>query len=144
MSSQYAEYSPDFQKAIPRVAARFYDISKIVDMKDWAKRFRHHMGIHGQSQESLGEVLGVTQGAIGHWLRGRNQINLSDFWRLCEAAGAEPKLILFGSNNPALVSEVRQVLEAHPELMPNYRQFERGIGKAKKSATRKVRARHRS
>ena len=81
------------------------------DWKTWPRRFRQHMRKTGQTQETLGEALGVSQGAIGHWLRGRNKINLEDFFRLCAAAKADPRLILFGESTAqaalaALQSEI--------------------------------------
>lgn len=101
-------------------------------MKGWAGRFRAHMRLHRLSQERLGTDLGVTQGAIGHWLRGRSKITLEQFWALCEAAGADPKLILFGEAHPGLVTEIRQALTAHPELVPGYRRFERKMARSKR------------
>lgn len=89
------------------------------------------MRIHKLSQERLAEALDVSQGAIGHWLRRARSINLEDFLRLYEAAGADPKLILFGDGEPRLVSEIRQVLQAHPELMPSYPKFEKGMRRKK-------------
>ena len=106
-------------------------------MQDWSKRFRAHMRLHRLSQERLAEALDRTQGAIGHWLRGERKINLTEFWQLCEAAGADPKVILFGEGQQGLVSEIRQVLTAHPELIPGYVQFEK---KMRRNKPRKSRA----
>ena len=100
-------------------------------MQDWAKRFRAHMRLHHLSQERLGSELDVSQGAIGHWLRGEREINLSDFLALCAAAGADPRAILFGNDNPHLVSEIRQALAAHPELIPSYTRFEKSMRRRK-------------
>lgn len=118
--------------AIPTVAAFMSPEIYPLGMKGWAARFRAHMRLHRLSQERLGTDLGVTQGAIGHWLRGRSKITLEQFWALCEAAGADPKLILFGETHPGLVTEIRQALTAHPELVPGYRRFERKIAKHRK------------
>ena len=117
---------------IPPVAAGLLGLSYPAYMKGWGVRFKAHMRLHRLSQEALGESLGVTQGAVGHWLRGRNKITLDDFWALCEAAGADPKLILFGSDRPNLVAEIKQALTAHPELMPSYRPFEKSLRRSKK------------
>lgn len=98
------------------------------------------MKLHGLSQEKLAAEIGRTQGAIGHWLRGERAINLDEFWELCEAAGADPRLILFGTDNPQLVSEIRQALAAHPELLPNYKPFEKSMKRKsrKQRRSRKV------
>lgn len=106
-------------------------------MKGWEQRFRAHMRLHKLSQERLGSDLDVSQGAIGHWLRGFREINLAEFWRLCEAAGANPKLILFGVENEPLTESIRQTLAAHPELIPSYPRFEKSLHRKKK--TRKPR-----
>ena len=126
------------QFTIPHVAAVSYASPYPFGMKDWGKRFRAHMKLHGLSQEALAEQIGRTQGAVGHWLRGRNQINLDEFWELCAAAGADPKLILFGTDDTKLVSEIRQALTAHPELIPRYRPFEKSL---KRKAKKKKQAR---
>jgi len=121
--------------AIPFVAnnqsIKFYNAA----MQEWGKRFRAHMQLHRLSQESLAESLGRTQGAIGHWIRGERQINLSEFWKLCEAAGADPKLILFGQDETGLVSGIRQVLTAHPELIPGYGDLEKKLRRKKPRKT---------
>ena len=117
----------------------FIPLPYAAGMKDWAKRFRTHMRLHGLSQERLGTELDVSQGAIGHWLRGEREINLTDFLALCGAAGADPRAILFGSENPHLVSEIRQALAAHPELIPSYPRFEKTMRRKKpRKTSRKV------
>lgn len=89
------------------------------------------MRLHRLSQEKLGEALEVTQGAVGHWLNERRPITLREFFKLCEAAGASPKLILFGdSSQDEALAAIGQILESHPELNPNYRPFERRVKKS--------------
>lgn len=121
------------RNAIPYVGDELYPPGLgFQPMKGWGTRFRAHMRLHRLSQERLAGDLGLTQGAIGHWLRGRSKITLEQFWRLCEAAGADPKLILFGDTHPDLVSGIRQALTAHPELVPGYRKFERKLSRTRK------------
>lgn len=127
--------------AIPYVAAFDGAFIYPFGMKGWGSRFRAHMRLHKQSQESLGDALGVSQGAVGHWLSGRRQINLSEFWRLCEVAGADPRVILFHEDaNPALADEIKKVLAAHPELHPGYQGFERSLRRSKNPRKRRVKA----
>ena len=90
------------------------------------------MTLHHLSQERLAGDLGVVQGTIGHWLRGRNKINLEDFWRLCAAAGADPKFILFGPEDKTLATSIKQVLSAHPELIPGYPKYEKALRRSKR------------
>lgn len=60
----------------------------------------------GLTQTRIAELLGpvlnkendgapLAQGTIGHWLTGRNEIRLSDFFSLCAVAKADPMMILF-------------------------------------------------
>lgn len=67
-----------------------------MDWNGWGKRLAAHMRQERVTQEAVAEKMGVSQGAIAHWLSGRREINLSDFFRLCTVAGADPELILFG------------------------------------------------
>lgn len=102
----------------------------------WAKRLREHMALHKQSQESLAASMGLTQGAIGHWLNGRRDISLKDFLSLCWNAGADPKYILFGNTSEEPLSRIRQILDSHPEANPAYRAFEKGVKLPKKRASK--------
>lgn len=107
-------------------------------MKDWQQRFRAHMARHGQTQEKLGALLEPerSQAAIGHWLRGVRDINLADFFQLCEAAGADPREILFGETTAeqALHTLQATVLATKPDRSPAYHKFEKSI--ARKSTPR--------
>ena len=102
-------------------------------MKNWQQRFRAHMERHGQTQEKLGALLDPerTQATIGHWLRGVRQINLSEFLALCEAAGADPREILFGETTAeAALSALRAtVLATKPDSSPDYKKFEKSIAR---------------
>lgn len=99
------------KSAIPSVAAGFSTLSHNPGMAGkevqaanppaWAERFRAHMKRHKLSQEKLGQAFEpeITQGTIGHWLRGRSKITLEQFLVLCAAAGADPREILFGQTS---------------------------------------------
>ena len=95
------------QNAIPSVAAPLLGLSHNSGMAEedhppeWAVRFRAHMKRHKQSQDALGAALEppVGQAAVGHWLRGLNQITIDRFFQLCGAAGADPREILFGQTS---------------------------------------------
>ena len=99
------------ENAIPSVAAGRLAISHNPGMAEkeaqsatppaWAERFRAHMKRHHQSQEKVGGEMDppVGQAAVGHWLRGLNQITVERFFQLCAAAGADPREILFGQTS---------------------------------------------
>lgn len=105
-------------KAIPSVAAPFLALSHNSLMADedqeaatppaWAPRFREHMRRHKLSQEKLGEGMQpqVSQGTVGHWLRGRSKITLEQFLGLCAAAGADPRKILFDQSSAQAALEI--------------------------------------
>lgn len=79
---------------------------------NWRKRFKDYLKDEGLSQTDLAKRIGVTQGAVGHWLSGRREVNLSDFMALCKASGANAQYILFGEgeSRSALLEEIRQLV----------------------------------
>jgi transcriptional regulator with XRE-family HTH domain len=88
-----------------------------MDWEGWSNRLRAHMRRMKISQEKVAEHLGMTQGGVAHWLNGRREINLSDFFRLCSAAAADPREILFADKNAgAVLRDLRQLLEENPGL----------------------------
>lgn len=96
---------------------------------NWQDRLLIHMEANNLSQTALAARIGVTQGGLGHWLSGRREINLSDFMRLCKAAGANPQVILFGElSGSNVVKEIRALLDAQPAQNGNYAHFEAKIG----------------
>lgn len=70
--------------------------------RTWGERFRDHCRLKGVSMPKLAErvvmsedKVGVTEGALRHWLNGQREINLSLFFQLCGLAKADPQMILF-------------------------------------------------
>jgi transcriptional regulator with XRE-family HTH domain len=87
--------------------------------KGWGARFKAHMRTAKVTQERLAEKMEVTQGAIAHWLSGRRDINLADYFRLCTYADADPQKILFSTTaiTSVAVAEALRTLATHvPEL----------------------------
>lgn len=62
----------------------------ICGMKKWNDAVRARMEALGLSQEELAERLGVTQGAIGHWLTGRREPKLEIINQALAAVGLPP------------------------------------------------------
>jgi transcriptional regulator with XRE-family HTH domain len=84
---------------------------------EWGKRLKAHMKVEGISQEKVGEHFDVTQGAVAHWLSGRREINLSDFFKLCAFVRADPRRILFGETEAvAVLSNLQTVLKENPGI----------------------------
>lgn len=85
--------------------------------KDWGKRLKQHMKDAGLTQDKVAERLGVSQGSIAHWLSGRREVNLADYFKLCEAAGADPQRTLFGDTEPfTVLANLQEFLANQPEL----------------------------
>ncbi|MDH0896348.1 MULTISPECIES: S24 family peptidase [unclassified Pseudomonas] len=77
-------------------------------MKNWNELAKAKMKTLKITQESLAERLGVTQGAVAHWLSGRREPDLQTLGRLLEVLGLPPLQI--GSGDSARV-------EANAELI---------------------------
>lgn len=88
---------------------------------EWTDRFRMWIADKKISQAQVGERMGLTQGAISHWLTGRNPILLRDFFALCKAVDADPQIILFGaSKQMRAIDEIRKIIDSRPELQPGH------------------------
>lgn len=96
---------------------------------NWQDRFKLHLEQKGLTQTLLAGRLGITQGALGHWLSGRREINLSAFIQLCRASGANAQHILFGDTptSTQIVDEIRGLLAAEPTRNSHYRDFEKRL-----------------
>lgn len=104
--------------SVPRKCANYYTPG--MPWQGWGKRLKVHMKASGITQEAVAEKLEVTQGAIAHWLGGRREINLEDYFKLCIAAKADPRLILFGDEGDVRLAEVlREALAQNPDLVPH-------------------------
>lgn len=85
--------------------------------ESWGDRLKKHMKEAGVTQETAAEALGVSQGTIAHWLKGRREINLSDFFRLARAAKADPAALLFGETLEGVaIHKLQKFLDENPAL----------------------------
>lgn len=83
---------------------------------DWGKRLKRHMKDAAVTQEKIAEGMGISQGAVAHWLSGRRDINLKDFFALCGHAGADPSRMLFGETPKDIIADLNKFLADHPGL----------------------------
>lgn len=75
------------------------------------RRFDELSDKEGLTQEKLGEMLGVTQGTVGHWLSGRRSPRtLEAYEGLAKALRVDPAWLLYG------VDRDREVFEAAQRL----------------------------
>lgn len=65
-------------------------LRNIAAMKTWNEAVKAKMQTLDISQERLAELLGVTQGAVGHWLTGRREPKLEVINQILEAVGLQP------------------------------------------------------
>jgi len=90
-------------------------------MESWQTRLKAHMRATGITQDDIAKRLGMTQGGVGHWFTSRNEIKLSQFLRLCRAAGAVPQQILFGAvlGGSELIDEIKKLVTSSPAVLRN-------------------------
>ncbi len=52
---------------------------------DWRDRARDLLFERGLTHQEIADALGVTRGAVGHWLCGRREPTLTQFVEICTA-----------------------------------------------------------
>lgn len=108
------------------------------DWRGWGKRFREHAYDNGHSLESLADTLERSAASLRHWTNGHREINLSEFFKLCEAAGVDPALVLFGAapmneeTRKRIGNAIMGVLDADPATKPGYSKMAKGLRKKAK------------
>lgn len=93
---------------------------------DWPIRYRNHVKEKGVRWATIAERMDTTEAGIRHWLNGTRQINLTDFFNLCDAADADPAIVLFGpgklsdAQRKRLGAVVTSILEADTTANADY------------------------
>lgn len=95
--------------------------------KTWGARFRDQMRAKELNLAVLADRMSLAESTLRSWTNGNRDINLSDFFRLCAAAGIDPHDVLFPSYpsahkvNPT--DEKRSILDRAWELAtPTWRE----------------------
>jgi len=70
-------------------------------MSTWEDRIRTRMKELGMTQEDLAAKLGITRGAVTHYLAGRRVPPLKQFQRMAAVLKADPAWLQFGANAEA-------------------------------------------
>lgn len=70
--------------------------------ESWGTRLRAHLKKKKSNLAKLAEKVERSEPTLRSWTNGTRQINLVDFFYICEAAEADPAIILFGT---ALLSQ---------------------------------------
>lgn len=91
---------------------------------DWTATYAKPIGARiadarkarGWSIDQVGEKLGVSRGAIGHWETGKRAIKVHDLWSLCQVLGVSADKLLFGLERwPFELVSYEKVVELEPE-----------------------------
>jgi transcriptional regulator with XRE-family HTH domain len=78
-----------------RPARSLRGMGKRRDWQDWGQRFQVEMKTKGLDTKQLAVRVGRAYSTVRGWINGSREINLSDFFLLCSAAGINPAAILF-------------------------------------------------
>ena len=111
-------------------SARYLRAAAVIAMtnewKLWGPRFRVHMRENRLSTRVVAERLRMSESALRSWLNGNRQVNVTDFFKLCDVANADPRRILFGqvgltaAQKQAVGQRVVEILEADTASLPSY------------------------
>lgn len=91
---------------------------------DWTATYAKPIGARiadarkarGWSIDQVGEKLGVSRGAVGHWETGKRAIKVQDLWSLCHVLGVSADKLLFGLERwPFERVSYEKVIDLEPE-----------------------------
>lgn len=91
------------------------------DWPMWSQRLTDFLKYRQRrSLPSIADEMGLTVGGVRHWLNGHRQILLIQFFKLCEAARADPQEILFGQTD-RMSDRQRSMLKAYEDAPDHVR-----------------------
>ena len=92
---------------------------------DWRTRTRQRMKDLHLTHSEMGEILGVTPGAVSHYLTGHNEPSVERFIKICQALDVSADWLLFGdarSRPSSNLSKAAQRIADAWEKLPKERQ----------------------
>lgn len=92
---------------------------------NWRSRARERMRSLRLNRDDLAKILGITGGAVGHYLSGRSQPSVETFMKICMALDVSADWLLFGRANAqpsAQVSKSALRVASAWEKLPKDRQ----------------------
>jgi transcriptional regulator with XRE-family HTH domain len=104
--------------------------------RHWGDRLRLHVRESRQTWATIAQRMELSEGTLRHWCNGTREINLADFFRLCDVTAADAHLILFGkpylSEESArqLGAQVAELLTKDASLNPRYTAHSKALSKA--------------
>lgn len=110
--------APHYKGLVPPLVTPAYSWG--MGWEGWGTRLKAHMKGRKVTQDDIAEHMGVSQGAVAHWLKGRREVNLKDFFRVCEFVQADPQEILFGDEvqlpPQAILDRLQSLLQDKPAM----------------------------
>lgn len=104
----------------------FYNQSMSHRWQNWGKRFKEMAQDNGHSLASLADPMDRAESTLRSWTNGTREINLSEFFELCAAAGVNPSQVLFGGipmneeTRQHLSKALQATLDADPVSKDSY------------------------
>jgi len=72
----------------------------------WGRRFREYVTDKETTLADVAERIGRAESTIRSWTNGTRDINLKEFFELCDAAGLDPASVLFAGKVDAKFLEI--------------------------------------
>ena len=97
-------------------------------MNTWAARIKSRMKELGLTQEELAHKMGLTRGAVTHYLAGRRVPPLRQFQKLASILKTDPAWLQFGIHNEAIaapkksVTKTEKIVARHPLPLLSWQQ----------------------
>lgn len=91
--------------------------ASLMGEKDWRARAKSFMRTEKITQDEVATSMGLSQGAIAHWLAGRRKITLTDFFKFSKALGCKPEWLLFGIHGSFDENAKKEFLETMDRLL---------------------------
>lgn len=79
-------------------------------MTTWLTRVERRMAELGLTQEDVADKVGLSRGAIGHYLTGRRQPPLNQFAKLAAALGVSPSWLQFGTSETEQTQQPKDLI----------------------------------
>lgn len=87
-------------------------VAKKPAWKDWGPRFRELSQQKGLSTRRLAESLELAESTVRSWLNGNREINLTDFFLICQVGNIDPAAVLFGTADDNFIAISRAWAQA--------------------------------
>jgi len=89
-------------------------------MTSWATRIKLRMKELDMTQETLAQKMGVTRGAVTHYLAGRRVPPLRQFQKLAAILKADPAWLQFGTTNEDISNKKLVMKKEKPEVTKSH------------------------